>query len=101
MTSCSCWFETDEEFASRCLREREIGLTKFKNSKKKLGQNKVASKSVVMSGRSGTEGKGTTSTTSNWSTIGQKKPAAKQTPKQSAPSSGFAAAFGGDSDEET
>lgn len=96
--SNSCWFETDEEFSARCSKEREIGKAKYKNPKKTV--LKTSSKSGAGTGRTGAEGK-SSSTASNWSTIGQKKPVTKPTLRQSAPSSGFAAAFGGDSDDDS
>ena len=104
-----CWFETDEEFQSRCAYEKEQGIAKFTATRKKMGGSKKTStaagvKSVGTQGRIATKG---SSSAGQWATIGQKKVVSGSKASSRAATGpragGFAAAFGGDdsSDEDS
>jgi hypothetical protein len=102
--SCRCWFESDDEFAVRCVFEREQGKAKYEAARKRLGGGKkkaVAAPSGTQ-GRIATKGTSSGGSMSQWSSIGKKKatPASSRPAPKAATTGGFAAAFGDDSSDE-
>jgi hypothetical protein len=95
------WFETEEDFRAKCLLDEKEAKAKYSAKVKSQGGKKMSS--VGGGGKSlGTQGRtGGSSSASSWSTVAVKKSGgggAQAAPKKAA--SGFAAAFGADSDSD-
>lgn len=107
------WFETDEEFAGKCLHESKEAATKYKARAKAQTAKKGSGGSLGSKGggKSGTQRIGggssgasysASSSANSWATIGVKKAVAQaRGGGGGATAGGFAAAFGGgDSDDD-
>jgi hypothetical protein len=93
------WFETEEDFRAKCLLDEKEAKAKYSAKVKSQGGKKPSS----VGGKSlGTQGRtGGSSSASSWSTVAVKKGGgggSSAAPKKAA--SGFAAAFGADSDSD-